>query len=65
MSVIRLHCSRCGADYIDARPDMRHGDDVTCPACNAPHSVSTAEAIAGRIDTVSDIPVRKTPSSDA
>ena len=59
MSVIRLHCERCGTDFIDARPDLRHGDDVTCPACRAPHTVTTGDAIAGRIETAADIPVRK------
>jgi uncharacterized Zn finger protein (UPF0148 family) len=64
MSVIRLHCPRCGADFIDARPELRHGDDVTCPACRAPNTVSTGDAIAGRIETVADIPVRKTSADD-
>lgn len=59
MSVIRLHCARCGVDFVDARPDMRHGDDASCPACRFPHTVTTAETIAGRIETSADIPVRK------
>ena len=63
MSVIRLHCPRCGADFVDARPELRHGDDVSCPACRLPRTVSTGDAIAGRIETAADIPVRK-PSDD-
>jgi len=64
MSVIRLSCPRCGADFVDARPELRHGDDATCPACKVPSTISTGDAISGRIETAADIPVRKPPIED-
>ena len=64
MSVIRLHCQRCGTDFIDARPELRHGEDVTCPSCRAPNTVTTGDAIAGRIEAAADIPVRNTRVED-
>ncbi len=63
MSVIRLQCPDCGTDFIDARPELEHGDEVTCPNCHRPHAVSTGAAIAGRVETAADIPVRK-PAGD-
>ena len=58
MSVTRLHCPRCGTDFIDARVELRQGDDVMCPACHALKTVTAGETIDGRVETPADIPVR-------
>lgn len=34
MSVVRLHCTHCGTDFVDARPELRSDDIVMCPACH-------------------------------
>ncbi len=34
MSVVRLHCTHCGTDFIDARPELRSDDIVMCPSCH-------------------------------
>ncbi len=64
MSVTRLHCPHCGVDFVDARAELRRGDDVMCPACHAVNAVSADDAIAGRVETAEDIPVRHRAEDD-
>lgn len=59
MSVIRLHCPHCGTDFIDARPELREGDDIVCPACHTRKTVTAGETLEGRAETALDVPERQ------
>jgi DNA-directed RNA polymerase subunit RPC12/RpoP len=37
MPISQIHCTECGTDFVDARSDVRAGDEAICPRCGAHH----------------------------
>jgi len=37
MPLTTIHCPRCMNDFVDARSELRDGDEAICPNCGAHH----------------------------
>jgi len=37
MPITKIHCSSCDTEFVDARSEVRAGDEATCPHCGARH----------------------------
>jgi predicted nucleic acid-binding Zn-ribbon protein len=60
MPVMSLHCTACGAGFVDSRQDLVDGDEAICPKCGARNAFTPEFADAVRrgvleIDTTATV----------
>jgi len=37
MPITKIHCAECETEFVDARSQVRAGDEAICPRCGAHH----------------------------